>query len=395
MIIARVKNGDGKQIMETLSYEVVSYIGRYLPWQDRKHCLETAKLFKLITMNQVNHQLVFNKNDIDTKLNRLPKTLAYIKTIKPSLKKFRFVFNDIKNFVPCHITDHWKKTIATALMDTRVEEVTLDCNHLDNLSMTSILYTFDCCVNVKTDVTAITTNEDWLYHPTINKITTIIDQGSFELMKHFKHVPVLHLVVANDTHNIIQLDLSCVDITLNKKLIVTLGDGCTHFVNIGKATTLNVGKGSSITRELVDCLKEDQKSQNCGVRIQEIIIDDMDDVACHLWIEFIELISPSLHWRINPSSPTCVWYMNELKKRGFTHIVYNCNSRQSWLAARLCKECFKEHPFEIVLSANFEEGYKVAGAVSVSDYFEAMDTVWQALWFPIYTTWKLSQQRSS
>lgn len=368
--------------METLSCEIISNIGRFLPWQDRKTCLETAKNFSLVTASIRNHQLVFGEDDIVTKFVRLPQTLRYIKKIKPILNRFVFVINYCTEFLYVPTTE-WKQSISTILAEQKTKQVVLELNYCTDDAIVYLASAFDQCNNMIIHVQKLRVrgDESWLSEKHLHGVfTSYSDTLLIDKLRHFPEISIYLDDFEIHQENLV-VDFTKIDTNYNKKLDVHIAysEKSVQFVNIGKATLLSIKHESTITRELVDCLKKDLSL----LRVEEVIVQCFTNIEQDLWIDFIRVLPKTVIYRLCVSNPNSLWYIYELECNGSKNIQYNCNSRQTWLAANLCKMCF--HPYEIVMSQNFQHNeHMMNGLVTASDFLNAMELHWRVKWMPVF-----------
>lgn len=395
--------------MDTLSHDIISYIGKFLPANDRKACLETSSIFKDVNMHhQKNHRLTFRRGNVLSKLLRMHQTLCYIKRIKQSLKRFVFEFDNItwlnvitkSSYESIMNNDEYASRIANILIDSLgVKEVLLKINCCNDECIQYVTSLFKKCIPcngyviLQIDVTKYDVNGDepWLSCPYMHNIMISVTSNSKHLVEKLTHIPKIGMLIDYSLRNgDVVVDLSLVDRKLNKDLIVTLDyhrNVPIDFVCIGHATMIQVFEQGTITRNLVRCLQNDAAIGGCGIRIGVVNILSFEHIEHGIWKEFVNLLSIDVQYRVNVYSPMSLWYVQELKLRGATNIVYNCNSRQSWLAAHFVQKCFgTDH--DIVLSATFKTEYRSPGFISAGDYYTAMETEWQMLWLPVYLMWQ-------
>lgn len=121
--------------MNCLPSNIISKIGSFLDFEDRKSCIEASKFFANISDSYEFHYIKINQENYNNKLLNFNKHILYLLKIKPILKTFKFEFENIINF---------DFNIKLKIPENIEIFITLDCQEIYN-----ILNIFEKCNYLK------------------------------------------------------------------------------------------------------------------------------------------------------------------------------------------------------------------------------------------------------
>jgi hypothetical protein len=233
--------------------------------------------------------------------------------------------------------------------------------------------------------------EEWVHK--VRKVAIQITHSlENDLIKHIAHVPALflHCSFLSGT-----LDLSPINADTNEELVIVLSSNNVQYIDISKVTYLHIARDSKVYPSFMRCMKE--SIQNTGVcRIKVVHINNFDNVDAETWREIVELLPLNTLWKIEVESPICMWYIDVLLKHGVSinHIKFNCNSRETWLAALLITQVYDDiKKCEIVLAESFKEEYLIPDLHTATDYYNAMEPKQQIEWSCVMLAFSKSSHR--
>lgn len=393
--------------MQTIPKELVAHIGTFLlSHKDRVHCLETAHMFKTITQNHQSHLLTFKDSDIrfNERIARIPQTLRYIHRIKPHLRRLVLVFVQDHHHTNEYHTSEFYDT--QSCIQTSFDNLAT-CEHLkgafkDVTVKIEIKYWQSSLISVildgfmktrehigwtvQPDVTHMTANGDepWMKH--VHTLTTRVWNYDMQpkVLEKCAHIPSLCLYCETYTSPI---DLSHIDTSTNKNLLLALSGYDVEYIHISKVTLIQIFKESRIYTSFAQHMK--QSIQDTGIfRVEEIIIECFANIYQRSWKLFLDSIPQTVLWRVQVTTPFALWYIDEMLNAGIPSqkIQFQCNSRETWIIARFIKLTIpKLAPCKIVISQNFTGDDRLHAMdglenATASDLYAAMPFDCQVMW---------------
>ena len=233
-----------------------------------------------------------------------------------------------------------------------------------------------------------TFNKSWIVRNDITEIQLALNNTNKNDLAQISRVPRLNLICKYVTDD---LDLSPINTSYNKVLQIVLSEYFIEYVDLLKATIILI-QGPCVNRFHAYLQSLGNNMTNC--RIQQIIIDDFHYMLPTMWLDIIRWLPKKVTYTIQISDPSYIWFIDALIKNDIDNIQYYCCSKETFLAALMCKKCFKylSH-FPIVYSEGYNNklhdldmcgldqiGYST---MTSDDVYDMMEVKNQMKWFPI------------
>lgn len=380
--------------MHRIPHEIISHIGLFLPYQDRNRCMESAKMFRTVSSLYTYHILNFDgtSRTYEEPLLRLTRTLAHVRKIKHMLRTFDFVFNDIgedaiNTLMAVRRLMEWNTHLKTKFCDVKVN-VEINRCHVSTIHHIINMFKYTGwewnALRFGVYIGALPSDyEDWIYE--IDQLDFLARDVDKPCIEKLARVPILCLYCKYITSS---LDLSSIDIYTNQKLTVVLSARDIVYLDICKATCLHVLEQSVMFPSFIQCLKQYNMRQRNGQRsrLELICIHDLLKISCDVWSSFVTVLPSDMHYRITVKEPQCMWYLQQLCRRGvpMKNIEFISECKASWLAATMVKKCFSAFDMCKVIctsQACIDQYHHIVNALQTPlDCYGAMDDTQQVLW---------------
>lgn len=314
--------------------ELVSYIGTFLPLQDRRRCIDAHPLLSTICYTYKYHELVLSDINYRQKLPHLIQTLKYILKIKPVLDLIVIKFKGIEEYEPLVDLSH----IFDILPIDKVEIHLNMCSHttynviLDSLPADAKIVMKNCTYYVPPLESNFIKYDGFVNDDNVH----ILRQRNIAQCRTLRIVPHCK----NQT-----VDLSQIDVDKNKELEITVTCNLT-VTDIWKVTAYNELTHTIAANTLYQLLADPNFHK---ARLMIIAIVYNHSIVRNDLFTVITALPKTVSYYLSPTSPEIFAFIDKLKAIGVVDIRYICDYDEVLLSALMCRK-FPEYNYPLMFS---------------------------------------------
>lgn len=344
--------------MQELPSEIIWQICTLVPVKMHRNLLETSKMFQNICFEAMIHEINVKQERVQEFLERFPKTLAYIKRIKPNLKRIFIQFDWIKNAPTWKASTFWQKGYPKIPVKNLGCSIWLHFNRCPMRVVKDLIQWFEpgfkCSIDrwndIDEDEFAV---YDQLEHLQMTRTYFNEQQHLTQFLQHPRvmEANTIYLGYYNmaDRETILTADLRDIDVTKNEKLVVTLTEGrdlvC---VDTHKVTDLEIYLADTIQVGLVCMelsLSNDEIIQAGQGRMKHVIIysrtgNGASEYAIKRLLEIMRALLPckDIEYYIQLQHPRMVYVIHKMLEMGISKnkIILACDSSRLLKITKYC-----------------------------------------------------------
>jgi hypothetical protein len=326
--------------LHSLSKDIISYIGTFLETdQDVRNCLEASRVFSSIAHASKYHILTCIKDVIDN----IHKMYSYIKRIKPTCDVvfvMRPYWYDNEGYDMKHFLELLQKhsDIILQLAYSKTTTILPMLPSGTRVRMTTSFLTIQEVINMS--------------KMKCEYVHTMIDDDNAFLLKQYCvcNIPKIELHVASMSR--MPIDLSCINMRVNKELNITY-TGCDfHCIDPHKVTSIEehvVDHGRSLERFFASCVDDPLFHTS---RMRRVYIYRNTRVTHHnIWLRFVRILPQEVEYCVAIHDPSAKDFITRLKECGATRIRYLCYNKDTLLNALMISRVFVDHVYPLELTS--------------------------------------------
>lgn len=380
--------------MESISSDIVAFIGTFLRGPERRLCLETAKCFQPI--NHLNHSHYFEFLGGADKLRNLQNTIEYVKKIKPICKFMVFVFWNIISLDELQIA-----SLQHALFMANMEKYDLHV-HKCSCQVRSILLkcfepysirTLSVIFNVNDNILSTHIDELNMFKP--ETLELHLNNKQFDLLNDprlMSNVTNIRIILqSNFTHFISSINLEHLTNASLKEVVVDVAQTRVNIQCVERITHLIMrnllNEDLNVDITFLRCFQKDNLHLQTVTLIDELAGNNNNySVMNNYWYLAMRVLPKTCTFQY--ITPSCNGYVIPMLQKmmelsSSIEYLYNCD--KTYLISKVVKKLIPNIQCRAFISDKYKKKYsppeEIENISGFKDIYEHLDDTTKLFWF--------------